>query len=122
MTSSIGETNTLVQHAVGGLAGESVGIGSDRAESLDFLSQHCTSRQELGHNVRVHVRRRSAVLQVAEALVGHSARNTNRGASVRHASRELIVRGGLVATGQSSQIVLAALWIVVSNVRVVVDA
>ena len=60
-----------------------------------------------GHDVRIHVRRRAAVLEVA-ALVGlDRARDTDRAAAVGDAVAEVVDRRGLVRAGQPALVALA---------------
>ena len=58
-------------------------------------------------DVRVDVRRRAAVLEVAAALGVRRARDADRAAAVGDAERELVDRRGLVGASEAALVALA---------------
>jgi len=76
----------------------------------------------LGDAVRVAVGRRSPVLHVAVAFLGHLARNADRRAAVGDARREVVDVARLMQPGQSSLVVATSMRVVRSDVSVVMHA
>lgn len=72
-----------------------------------------------GHGVRVAVRCRPAVLEVAFPLLAHLARDADAGAPVGHSGREVFDGGGLVETREAPLVVLPSAWVVHSDVLAV---
>lgn len=70
----------------------------------------------LGHDVRVAVGSRTAVLEVPAAVFVHLPRNTHTGSTVRHARREVVDARGLVATRETALIVTTATRVVGGDV------
>src|SRR5215212_4989827 len=72
------------------------------ARALEVAVRRAADRldDEAGHDVRVHVGVRAAVFDVALLILGHLPGDADRGATVRHAVRELLEGGRLVVAGQ----------------------
>lgn len=83
------------------------------------LVEHRGPHDGLGDRVGVAVGRRPPVLEVAEAVLAHLARDADAGASVGHASGELEDVGGLVVAGEPPGVVPATPRVVDADVVVV---
>mmetsp|Transcript_15425 Transcript_15425/g.46307 ORF Transcript_15425/g.46307 Transcript_15425/m.46307 type:complete len:503 (-) Transcript_15425:790-2298(-) len=82
------------------------------------VGQHARLHDLAGDDVRVHVGRRAAVLEVAALLLLGHARDAHGAAAVGDAVRELGDRRRLVRTRQAALVVLAARDVVRGNVLV----
>merc|ERR1719183_443627 len=78
------------------------------AEEGLAVGGHARVHDLAGDDVRVHVARRAAVLEVAALLLLGHARDANRAAAVGHTERELGDRRRLVRARQAALVVLAA--------------
>lgn len=83
------------------------------------LVEHRGPHDGLGDRVGVAVGRRPPVLEVAEAVLAHLARDADAGAPVGHAGGELEDVGGLVVAGEPPGVVPAAPRVVDADVVVV---
>src|SRR3989344_3236808 len=59
-------------------------------------------KNRVRHTVRIHVRRRTAILQIPLAVLCHGSRNADGRAAIANASTELAVVTGLMETGQAA--------------------
>src|SRR3954451_12868045 len=74
--------------------------GTDRALGTRRRAAHPFD-VEPRHDVRIHVRVRAAVLDVALAILSDLPGDPHRRAAIGHAVAELLVRAGLVETGEA---------------------
>lgn len=71
--------------------------------SLSSLVQDGGSDKSFGHNIRVTVRRRTAVFEIAFPIFRHLSWDADTGVSAGHTVRETLDAGRFMKTGESKR-------------------